>query len=44
MTSVSRRQVLGSLGLAAGAGLWSSLGRDLHAAPQAADKSTLGWN
>ena len=34
MNSVTRRQVLGSIGLAAGAGLWSGFGGSLHSAPQ----------
>jgi hypothetical protein len=44
MKSISRRQALGSIGLAAGAGLWSGFGGDLHSAPQGEGKSARGWN
>jgi hypothetical protein len=44
MNPVSRRQVLGSIGLAAGAGLWTGLGRDLHSAPQAENMPPGAWS
>ena len=44
MNPISRRQVLSSIGLAAGAGLWSGFGRDLHSAPQAEDVPAPDWN
>jgi hypothetical protein len=44
MNSITRRQVLGSIGLAAGAGLWSSVGSSLHSAPQDENKPARGWN
>ncbi len=44
MTSISRRQVLGSIGLATGAGLWSSFGGSLHSAPQDEHKPARDWN
>ncbi len=44
MTSISRRQVLGSIGLATGAGLSSSFGGSLHSAPQYEHKPARDWN
>jgi Putative redox-active protein (C_GCAxxG_C_C) len=44
MNPISRRQVLSSIGLVAGAGLCSGFGRDLHSAPQAEDVPTPDWN
>ena len=44
MKSVSRRKVLGSIGLSAGAGLWLALGRDPGSATQAADKPAPVWS
>ena len=44
MNSVSRRHALGSIGLAAGAGLWSGFGSDLHSAQQVENNSGQGWN
>jgi len=44
MHCVTRRQMLGTISLAAGAGFWSGFNNDLHSAPQAENKSTPGWN
>ena len=44
MNSVSRRHVLGSIGLAAGAGLWPGFGGNLHSAQQAEKQPGQAWN
>jgi hypothetical protein len=44
MNSVSRRKVLGSIGLSAGAGLWLAFGRGPGSATQAADKPAPVWS
>jgi hypothetical protein len=44
MNPINRRQVLGSIGLAAGAGLWSGFSSDLRSAPQAANKPPGAWS
>lgn len=42
--SVSRRKVLGNIGLSAGAGLWLAFGRDPGSATQATDEPAPVWS
>ena len=43
MRPVSKRHVLGSIGMAAGASMWSSLGRELHSAPPSVGTGAPSW-